>query len=100
MKSRLQESSSYYELQIQTLVKQLEDLSSSSSPHRPDGQSQESRPAVSPTPSASSSRSTSSSAGKKQKIVALLNAAAEEERAQGSGSTGDPMPMVSLLFQR
>ncbi|KAK3557439.1 hypothetical protein QTP70_026631 [Hemibagrus guttatus] len=93
MKSRLQESSSHYELQIQTLLKQLEDLSSSSSPHRPDGQSQESRPAISPTPSASSSISSSSSASKTRKIVALLSAAAEEERAQGSGSAGDPLPL-------
>ncbi|KAG7326390.1 hypothetical protein KOW79_009791 [Hemibagrus wyckioides] len=93
MKSRLQESSSHYELQIQTLLKQLEDLSSSSSPHRPDGQSQESRPAISPTPSASSSISSSSSASKTQKIVALLSAAAEEERAQGSDSAGDPLPL-------
>lgn len=96
MESRLLESSSHYELQIQTLLKQLEEMSSSSSPHRPDGQSQESRPAISPTPSASSSRSSSSSASKTQKIVGLCNAAAEEERAQGSGSTGDSMPMVKL----
>ncbi|MCI4375522.1 hypothetical protein PGIGA_G00110540 [Pangasianodon gigas] len=93
MKSRLQENSSHYELQIQTLLKQLEDLSSSSSPHRPDGQSQESRPAVSPTPSASSSRSSSSSASKTRKIVALLSAATEEERTQGSGSAGVPLPL-------
>ncbi|XP_053355447.1 centrosomal protein of 63 kDa isoform X1 [Clarias gariepinus] len=91
VKSRLQESSSHYELQIQSLLKQLEDLSSSSSPHRPDGQSQGSRPAISPTPSASSSRSSSSSAIKTRKIVALLSAAAEEERTQGSGSAGDPL---------
>ncbi|MCJ8729673.1 hypothetical protein PDJAM_G00109240 [Pangasius djambal] len=93
MKSRLQESSSHYELQIQTLLKQLEDLSSSSSPHRPDGQSQESRPTASPTPSTSSSRSSSSSASKTRKIVALLSAAAEEERTQGSGSAGVPLPL-------
>ncbi|XP_053087912.1 centrosomal protein of 63 kDa isoform X3 [Pangasianodon hypophthalmus] len=93
MKSRLQENSSHYELQIQTLLKQLEDLSFSSSPHRPDGQSQESRPAVSPTPSASSSRSSSSSASKTRKIVALLSAATEEERTQGSGSAGVPLPL-------
>ncbi|XP_060723730.1 centrosomal protein of 63 kDa isoform X4 [Tachysurus vachellii] len=93
MKSHLQESSSHYELQIQTLLKQLEDLSSSSSPHRPYGQSQESRPAISPTPSASSSMSSSSSDSKAQKIVALLSAAAKEERTQGSGSVGDPLPL-------
>ncbi|KAI5628303.1 centrosomal protein of 63 kDa isoform X1 [Silurus asotus] len=93
METRLQESSSQYELQIQTLLKRLDELSSSSSPHRPDGQSQESRPTVSPTPSASSSRSSSSSASKTRKIKALLSAVAEEERAQGSGSAGDPVPL-------
>ncbi|XP_046715154.1 centrosomal protein of 63 kDa isoform X2 [Silurus meridionalis] len=93
MEKRLQESSSHYELQIQTLLKRLDELSSSSSPHRPDGQSQESRPTVSPTPSASSSRSSSSSASKTRKIKALLSAVAEEERAQGSGSAGDPVPL-------
>ncbi|GAA6102580.1 centrosomal protein of 63 kDa isoform X3 [Tachysurus ichikawai] len=93
MKSRLQESSSHYELQIQTLLKQLEDLSSSSSPHRPYGQSQESRPAISPTFSASSSISSSSSASRAQKIVALLSTAAKEERTQSSGSVGDPLPL-------
>ncbi|TVK90612.1 Centrosomal protein of 63 kDa [Bagarius yarrelli] len=93
MKERLQENSTHYEHQIQTLLKQLEGLSSSSSPHRPDGQSQESKPAVSPTPSASSSLSSSSSASKKQKIVALLNAAAEEERAQGSSSAEVSLPL-------
>ncbi|XP_053492842.1 centrosomal protein of 63 kDa isoform X2 [Ictalurus furcatus] len=94
MKSHLKESSSHYELQIQTLLKRLEDLSSSSySSHRPDGQSQESRPAMSPTPSASSSRSSSSSASKTQKIVALLSAAAEDEGAQGLGLAGDTLPL-------
>lgn len=96
MKSRLQESSSHYELQIQTLLKRLEDLSSSSySSHRPDGQSQESRPAMSPTLSASSSRSSSSSASKTQKIVSLLSAAAEDEGAQGLGLAGDTLPLVN-----
>lgn len=90
MKDRLQENSTHYERQIQTLLKQLE-LSSSSS--RPDGQSQENRPAVSPTPSASSSMSSSSSVSKTQKIVALLNTAAGEERAQGSGSAGDSLTL-------
>ncbi|XP_060775782.1 centrosomal protein of 63 kDa isoform X2 [Neoarius graeffei] len=93
MKSRLQESSLHYEHQIQTLLKQLKDLQSSSSPHRPNGQTQGSRPAVSPTPSSSTSRSSSSSASKTQKIMALLSIAAEEERAHGLGSTEDPLPL-------
>ncbi|MGL6081268.1 MAG: hypothetical protein ACRC4N_02010 [Gammaproteobacteria bacterium] len=97
MKERLQENSTHYERQIQILLKQLEGLSSCSSPHRPDGQSQESKPAISPTLSAPSSMSSSSSAGKKQNIVALLNAAAEEERAHGSGSAGDTLSMVNHI---
>ncbi|XP_072539089.1 centrosomal protein of 63 kDa isoform X2 [Salminus brasiliensis] len=91
MEARMQESTSRYEHQIQTLVKQLEALSACSS-HVPDGQSQESRPAVSPTPS-SSSGSSSSSADKARRIAALLSAAANEEKAGASGSPCEPLPL-------
>ncbi|XP_036426275.1 centrosomal protein of 63 kDa isoform X2 [Colossoma macropomum] len=92
MEARMQESTSRYEHQIQMLVKQLEVLSTSS-PHRPDGQSQESRPNASPTPSSSSSGSSSSSANKARRIAVLLSAAANEEKAGASGSSGDPLPL-------
>ncbi|KAL7832564.1 hypothetical protein SRHO_G00295820 [Serrasalmus rhombeus] len=89
MEACLQESTSRYEHQIQMLVKQLEVLSTSS-PHHPDGQSQESRPTASPTPSSASS---SSSANKARRIAALLSATADEEKAGASGSSGDPLPL-------
>ncbi|XP_066520709.1 centrosomal protein of 63 kDa isoform X2 [Hoplias malabaricus] len=86
MEARMKESSSRYEHQIQTLVKQLEVLSTSSS-HHPDGQSQDSRPTVSPTPSSSSS-SSSSSANKARRIAALLSAAGDENDHR-AGSPGE-----------
>ncbi|XP_017553499.2 centrosomal protein of 63 kDa isoform X2 [Pygocentrus nattereri] len=89
MEACLQESTSRYEHQIQMLVKQLEVLSTSS-PHHPDGQSQESRPTASPTPSSASS---SSSANKARRIAAPLSATADEEKAGASGSSGDPLPL-------
>ncbi|XP_022531194.2 centrosomal protein of 63 kDa isoform X1 [Astyanax mexicanus] len=91
METRMQESTTRYEQQIQTLVKQLETLSTCSA-HLPDGQSQESRPVISPTPS-SSSASSSSSSNKARRIAALLSAAANEEKAAASGSSGDPLPL-------
>ncbi|KAL7891188.1 hypothetical protein AOLI_G00006640 [Acnodon oligacanthus] len=92
MEACLQESTSRYEHQIQMLVKQLEVLSTSS-PHHPDGQSQESRPTASPTPSSSSSGSSSSSANKACRIATLLSATADEEKARASGSSGDTLPL-------
>uniref|UniRef100_A0A8B9KKG0 Centrosomal protein 63 n=1 Tax=Astyanax mexicanus TaxID=7994 RepID=A0A8B9KKG0_ASTMX len=93
METRMQESTTRYEQQIQTLVKQLETLSTCSA-HLPDGQSQESRPVISPTPS-SSSASSSSSSNKARRIAALLSAAANEEKAAASVS---PAGSVATRF--
>uniref|UniRef100_A0A3B4DCQ2 Centrosomal protein Cep63/Deup1 N-terminal domain-containing protein n=1 Tax=Pygocentrus nattereri TaxID=42514 RepID=A0A3B4DCQ2_PYGNA len=93
MEACLQESTSRYEHQIQMLVKQLEVLSTSS-PHHPDGQSQESRPTASPTPSSASS---SSSANKARRIAAPLSATADEEKA-GDHCAGSSPGLVATRF--
>ncbi|XP_035380655.1 centrosomal protein of 63 kDa isoform X5 [Electrophorus electricus] len=90
VEARMQASSSHYERQIQTLLKQLEALSVPS-PHRADGQPGESRPPVSPLPSPSSSGSSSSSADGGQRRAALRGTAAREEKAPASGPAGDPI---------
>ncbi|XP_042613425.1 centrosomal protein of 63 kDa-like isoform X3 [Cyprinus carpio] len=97
METRMQERSSHYEGQIQTLLKQLENLSPAS-PNRPDGQSQESRMAVSPAHSSASSGSSSS--GKAHRMAALLSAAVngEEAQASSSDSTGSPHGSVTTRF--
>ncbi|XP_073708153.1 centrosomal protein of 63 kDa isoform X2 [Garra rufa] len=99
METRMQERASHYEDQIQTLLKQLENLSRAS-PHRPDGQSQESRKAVSPAHSSASSASSSSSSRKAHRIAALLSAAVngEEAQASSSDSTGSPNASVTTRF--
>ncbi|XP_062853302.1 centrosomal protein of 63 kDa [Trichomycterus rosablanca] len=89
MTSRMQENTSHYEQQIQTLLKKLEALSTSSSLNRPDGQSQDSGPAATPSQTSSSS---SSSADKARRIVALLSSEAEEDR-RTQGSAPDPLPL-------
>uniref|UniRef100_A0A8C2PUK2 Centrosomal protein 63 n=1 Tax=Cyprinus carpio TaxID=7962 RepID=A0A8C2PUK2_CYPCA len=97
METRMQERSSHYEGQIQTLLKQLENLSPAS-PNRPDGQSQESRMAVSPAHSSASSGSSSSR--KAHRMAALLSAAVngEEAQASSSDSTGSPHGSVTTRF--
>ncbi|XP_073708154.1 centrosomal protein of 63 kDa isoform X3 [Garra rufa] len=94
METRMQERASHYEDQIQTLLKQLENLSRAS-PHRPDGQSQESRKAVSPAHSSASSASSSSSSRKAHRIAALLSAAVNGEEAQASSSVDNFLPLDS-----
>ncbi|XP_055069308.2 centrosomal protein of 63 kDa isoform X3 [Misgurnus anguillicaudatus] len=95
MEIRMQERASQYEEQIQTLLKQLENLSRSSV-HHPDGQSQESERAVSPGHSASSgSGSSSSSARKAQRMTALVRAAVNGEEAQAFGLVDNLLPMDS-----
>ncbi|KAK2889171.1 hypothetical protein Q8A67_014546 [Cirrhinus molitorella] len=99
METRMQERASHYEDQIQTLLKQLENLSRTS-PHRPDGQSQESRMAVSPAHSSASSASSSSSSRKAHRMAALLSAAVngEEAQASSSDSAGSPNASVTTRF--
>uniref|UniRef100_A0A8C1PBB6 Centrosomal protein 63 n=1 Tax=Cyprinus carpio TaxID=7962 RepID=A0A8C1PBB6_CYPCA len=92
METRMQERSSHYEGQIQTLLKQLENLSPAS-PNRPDGQSQESRMAVSPAHSSASSGSSSSR--KAHRMAALLSAAVNGEEAQASSSVDNFLPLDS-----
>ncbi|XP_051568580.1 centrosomal protein of 63 kDa-like isoform X2 [Myxocyprinus asiaticus] len=94
MESRMQERASHYEDQIQTLLKQLENLSRSS-PHHLDGQSKESRTAVSPALSSASSSSSSSSARKTNGMAALLSAAVNGKEAQASSSTDNFLPVDS-----
>uniref|UniRef100_A0A672MHL9 Centrosomal protein of 63 kDa n=1 Tax=Sinocyclocheilus grahami TaxID=75366 RepID=A0A672MHL9_SINGR len=99
METRMHERASHYEDQIQTLLKQLENLSQTS-PRRPDGQSQESRMAVSPAHSSASSASSSSSSRKAHRMAALLSAAVngEEAQASSSDSTGSPNGSVTTRF--
>ncbi|XP_058635551.1 centrosomal protein of 63 kDa isoform X4 [Onychostoma macrolepis] len=94
METRMQERASHYEDQIETLLKQLENLSRTS-PHRPDGQSQESRMAVSPAHSSASSASSSSSSRKAHRMAALLSVAVNGEEAQASSSVDNFLPLVS-----
>ncbi|XP_052455431.1 centrosomal protein of 63 kDa isoform X7 [Carassius gibelio] len=94
METRMQERASHYEGQIQTLLKQLENLSPTS-PNRPDGQSQESRMAVSPAHSSASSASSSSSSRKAHRMAALLSAAVNGEEAQASSSVDNFLPLDS-----
>ncbi len=94
METRMQERASHYEDQIQTLLKQLENLSRTS-PRRPDGQSQESRMAVSPAHSSASSASSSSSSRKAHRMAALLSVAVNGEEAQASSSVDNFLPLVS-----
>ncbi|XP_043098234.1 centrosomal protein of 63 kDa isoform X2 [Puntigrus tetrazona] len=99
METRMQERASHYEAQIQTLLKQLENLSRTS-PRRPDGQSQESRMAVSPAHSSASSASSSSSSRKAHRMAALLSVAVngEEVQASSSDSAGSPNGSVTAQF--
>ncbi|XP_016135044.1 centrosomal protein of 63 kDa isoform X1 [Sinocyclocheilus grahami] len=94
METRMHERASHYEDQIQTLLKQLENLSQTS-PRRPDGQSQESRMAVSPAHSSASSASSSSSSRKAHRMAALLSAAVNGEEAQASSSVDNFLPLDS-----
>ncbi|XP_058635552.1 centrosomal protein of 63 kDa isoform X5 [Onychostoma macrolepis] len=94
METRMQERASHYEDQIETLLKQLENLSRTS-PHRPDGQSQESRMAVSPAHSSASSASSSSSSRKAHRMAALLSVAVNGEEAQASSSVDNFLPLDS-----
>uniref|UniRef100_A0A673IKH0 Centrosomal protein of 63 kDa-like n=1 Tax=Sinocyclocheilus rhinocerous TaxID=307959 RepID=A0A673IKH0_9TELE len=94
METRMQERASHYEGQIQTLLKQLENLSQTS-PHRSDGQSQESLMAVSPAHSSASSASSSSSSHKAHRMAALLSAAVNGEEAQASSSVDNFLPLNS-----
>ncbi|KTG33667.1 hypothetical protein cypCar_00016524 [Cyprinus carpio] len=94
METRMQERASHYEDQIQMLLKQLENLSQTS-PRRPDGQSQESRMAVSPAHSSASSASSSLTNCKAHRMAALLSAAVNGEEAQASGSVEDFLPLDS-----
>uniref|UniRef100_A0A673MJU6 Uncharacterized protein n=1 Tax=Sinocyclocheilus rhinocerous TaxID=307959 RepID=A0A673MJU6_9TELE len=99
METQMQERASHYEDQIQTLLKQLENLSRTS-PRRPDGQSQGSRMTVSPAHSSASSASSSSSSRKAHRMAALLSAAVngEEAQASSSDSTGSPNGSVTTRF--
>ncbi|XP_067315721.1 centrosomal protein of 63 kDa isoform X2 [Pseudorasbora parva] len=99
METRMQERALQYEDQIQTLLKQLENLARAS-PHRPYEQSQETRMAVSPVHSSASSASSSSSNRKAHRIAALLSAAVNGEDAQASSSdsTGSPNGSVTKRF--
>ncbi|KAK9973277.1 hypothetical protein ABG768_024017 [Culter alburnus] len=91
METRMQERALQYEDQIQTLLKQLENLTRAS-PHRPDGQSQEARMAVSPVHSSASS---SSSTRKAHRMAALLSAVVNGEDAQASSSVDNFLPLDS-----
>ncbi|XP_051753486.1 centrosomal protein of 63 kDa isoform X5 [Ctenopharyngodon idella] len=99
METRMQERALQYEDQIQTLLKQLENLTRTS-PHRPNGQSQEARMAVSPVHSSASSASSSSSTRKAHRMAALLSAAVNGEDAQASSSdsTGSPNGSVTKRY--
>lgn len=99
METRMQERALQYEDQIQTLLKQLENLARTS-PHRPYDQSQETRMAVSPVHSSASSASSSSSNRKAHRMAALLSAAVNGEDAQASSSdsTGSPNGSVTKRF--
>lgn len=99
METQMEERTSHYEEQIQTLLKQLENLSRTS-PYRPDGQSQESKTSVSPARSSASSASSSSSTRKVQRVATLLSAVAngEEAQASSSDSTGSPNTSVTTRF--
>ncbi|XP_016380330.1 centrosomal protein of 63 kDa isoform X3 [Sinocyclocheilus rhinocerous] len=94
METQMQERASHYEDQIQTLLKQLENLSRTS-PRRPDGQSQGSRMTVSPAHSSASSASSSSSSRKAHRMAALLSAAVNGEEAQASSSVDNFLPLDS-----
>ncbi|XP_051753485.1 centrosomal protein of 63 kDa isoform X4 [Ctenopharyngodon idella] len=94
METRMQERALQYEDQIQTLLKQLENLTRTS-PHRPNGQSQEARMAVSPVHSSASSASSSSSTRKAHRMAALLSAAVNGEDAQASSSVDNFLPLDS-----
>lgn len=94
METRMQERASHYEDQIQTLLKQLENLSRTS-PRRPDGQSEESRMAVSPAHSSASSASSSSSSRKAHRMAALLSVAVNGEEAQAASSVDNFLPLDS-----
>ncbi|XP_048055659.1 centrosomal protein of 63 kDa isoform X8 [Megalobrama amblycephala] len=99
METRMQERALQYEDQIQTLLKQLENLTRTS-PHRPDGQSQEARIAVSPVHSSASSASSSSSTRKAHRMAALLSAAVNgvDAQASSSDSTGSPNGSVTKRY--
>ncbi len=94
METQMQERALHYEDQIQTLLKQLENLLQTS-PFRPDGQSQESRMAVSPAHSSASSASSSSSSRKAHRMAALLSVAVNGEEAPASSSVDNFLPLVS-----
>ncbi|KAG1940864.1 centrosomal protein of 63 kDa [Pimephales promelas] len=95
METRMQERASQYEDQIQTLLKQLENLARTS-PHHSYGQSQETRMAVSPVHSSASSASSSSSTRKAHRMAALLSAAVNGEDAQASSSDSTVSPNGSV----
>ncbi|XP_056102289.1 centrosomal protein of 63 kDa isoform X6 [Rhinichthys klamathensis goyatoka] len=95
METRMQERALQYEDQIQTLLKQLENLARTS-PHRPYGQSHETRMAVSPVHSSASSASSSSSTRKAHRMAALLSAAVNGEDAQASSSDSTVSPNGSV----
>ncbi|KAK7144700.1 hypothetical protein R3I94_010955 [Phoxinus phoxinus] len=95
METRMQERALLYEDQIQTLLKQLENLARTS-PHHPYGQSQETRMAVSPVHSSASSASSSSSTRKAHRMAALLSAAVNGEDAQASSSDSTVSPNGSV----
>ncbi|XDV35852.1 hypothetical protein PO909_005722 [Leuciscus waleckii] len=96
METRMQERALQYEDQIQTLLKQLENLARTS-PHRPYGQSKETRMAVSPVHSSASSASSSSSTRKAHRMAALLSAAVNGEDAQASSSVDNFLPLDSSV---
>ncbi|XP_056102287.1 centrosomal protein of 63 kDa isoform X4 [Rhinichthys klamathensis goyatoka] len=96
METRMQERALQYEDQIQTLLKQLENLARTS-PHRPYGQSHETRMAVSPVHSSASSASSSSSTRKAHRMAALLSAAVNGEDAQASSSVDNFLPLDSTV---
>ncbi|KAG1940861.1 centrosomal protein of 63 kDa isoform X3 [Pimephales promelas] len=96
METRMQERASQYEDQIQTLLKQLENLARTS-PHHSYGQSQETRMAVSPVHSSASSASSSSSTRKAHRMAALLSAAVNGEDAQASSSVDNFLPLDSTV---
>ncbi|XP_077054971.1 centrosomal protein of 63 kDa isoform X6 [Siphateles boraxobius] len=95
METRMQERALQYEDQIQTLLKQLENLTRTS-PHCPYAQSQETRMAVSPVHSSASSASSSSSTRKAHRMAALLSAAVNGEDAQASSSDSTVSPNGSV----
>ncbi|XP_077054972.1 centrosomal protein of 63 kDa isoform X7 [Siphateles boraxobius] len=96
METRMQERALQYEDQIQTLLKQLENLTRTS-PHCPYAQSQETRMAVSPVHSSASSASSSSSTRKAHRMAALLSAAVNGEDAQASSSVDNVLPLDSTV---